>query len=108
MKKLIRVLFFLFNPIGFYKKNHALLTKWAKIVYRRDKNTCAKCGKVGVRKYDRWIGLKFNAHHIYPKSIYPKRAFDITNGITLCEPCHKEWHRKHGLRVEPFKNWLDS
>ena len=108
MGKLIRLISFLINPMRFYKKNSFLLTKWARIVYERDKNTCAKCGKVGVRKDDRWVGLRFNAHHIYPKSIYPQKAFSVRNGITLCEPCHKAWHRKHGLAVKPFKKWLQS
>jgi 5-methylcytosine-specific restriction endonuclease McrA len=29
------------------------------------------------------------AHHIFPKSQYPSLIFRVTNGITLCKPCHK-------------------
>ena len=53
---------------------------WREAVYKRDNYTCQMCGKVGER---------LNPHHIFKKSHYPELVFDVSNGITLCELCHK-------------------
>ena len=49
---------------------------WRKKVFKRDLWQCQLCGK---REY-------IQAHHIYPKSKFPKLIFVIPNGITLCGP----------------------
>lgn len=61
--------------------------EWRTAVFERDGYRCAICGKVGGR---------LNAHHIKPFARYPDLRLDIDNGITLCEECHKEVHRKKG------------
>jgi len=53
----LKALYFLFNPVGFYKKYRYKLHKWAILVYKKDKNTCAKCGEIGIREKGKWIGL---------------------------------------------------
>lgn len=58
--------------------------EWRNQVFHRDGFTCQKCGKVGG---------KLNAHHIKTFAGHPESRFDIDNGITLCEKCHKEVHR---------------
>ena len=62
---------------------------WRMSVFERDGFSCACCGSVGG---------KLNAHHIVPWSEDKSLRFDVNNGITLCEKCHKELHRrmKHG------------
>lgn len=60
---------------------------WRTAVFERDGYRCAICGEVGGR---------LNAHHIKPFAKYPELRLDIDNGITLCEECHKEVHRKKG------------
>lgn len=64
-------------------------SKWRKAVYERDNYTCQECGKRGG---------ELNAHHIKPYAKYPKLIYDVDNGITLCEKCHKEYHKTHGRK----------
>lgn len=52
---------------------------WRLQVFKRDKFTCQMCGAKGVY---------IEADHIYSKTKYPDKAFDIDNGRTLCKPCH--------------------
>lgn len=58
---------------------------WRTEVFRRDNFTCAICGQVGG---------KLNAHHIKHWAINEDARFDVDNGITLCEECHKAIHRR--------------
>ena len=97
---------FWINPKKYYKENPAKLTKWAKQVYKKDKYTCLKCG------YKAGGDLKLEAHHIYPKAIYPRKAYDVSNGATLCEVCHRTGkHSYHALNGNKgnrkmFNKWL--
>lgn len=59
--------------------------EWRKKVFERDEYTCQVCGKVGG---------KLNAHHIREYARYPYLRYEVSNGITLCEKCHKKVHRK--------------
>jgi len=59
--------------------------KWRLDVFRKDSFKCQACGTVGA-------GL--NAHHIKPFAKYKALRCDLDNGITLCEKCHKELHKK--------------
>lgn len=63
---------------------------WRKSVYERDNYTCQKCKKRGNQD--------INAHHISNYSNDEDNRYNIDNGITLCVKCHKEFHKKYGLR----------
>ena len=60
---------------------------WRKSVFERDQYTCRRCKAKGIR---------LNAHHIKSWKLYPELRFDTSNGITLCERCHKLYHKKYG------------
>lgn len=53
---------------------------WRKAVFERDNYTCQMCG---VR------GGVLNADHIKCFAHHETLRYDINNGRTLCEPCHK-------------------
>lgn len=69
------------NPINDTIRKSIKYKKWRISVFKRDKYTCQNCGDNK--------GGKLNAHHIKSFSKYSKLRFDISNGITLCEDCHK-------------------
>ena len=68
-------------------------TEWRSKVFERDNFTCQVCGKVGGT---------LNAHHIKPFKDYPQLRFKVSNGITLCQECHRELHKR--LRNAGKKN----
>lgn len=55
--------------------------EWRKKVFEKDNFTCFFCG-------DR--GGKLNADHIKSFSQYPEHRFDVNNGRTVCEKCHRK------------------
>lgn len=57
------------------------IKEWRKNVFERDNFTCVDCGKKGGN---------LNAHHIKPFALYPDLRFELSNGITLCVPCHRK------------------
>lgn len=61
---------------------------WREAVFTRDNWTCINCGlrsRVGLGKT-----VILNADHIKPFAYFPALRFEISNGRTLCVPCHKE------------------
>jgi hypothetical protein len=39
-----------------------------------------------------------HVHHIKGSSEFPESRFDALNAITLCKPCHMEFHKRFGRR----------
>ena len=62
--------------------------KWHNSVYERNGYTCQKCGD------DK--GGNLNAHHIESYNSSPELRTEVSNGITLCEDCHKDFHHQYG------------
>ena len=52
---------------------------WRIAVFERDNYTCQNCGV---------IGGDLQADHIKPFAYFIELRFDISNGRTLCKPCH--------------------
>lgn len=76
---------------GITNENHRIRQSsqyldFKKRVLKRDKYLCQICGSKN----------KLHVHHIKPFSQYPDLKFDVNNGITLCEKCHRKVHKKNG------------
>lgn len=63
--------------------------EWRKAVFLRDNFTCQKCD---IR------GCKLNAHHVQSWAEYPALRHETSNGITLCEKCHRAFHKAFGKK----------
>lgn len=61
--------------------------QWRKSVFERDDYTCFTCGQVGGN---------LNAHHLDGYDKFIELRTELSNGATLCELCHDEFHNKYG------------
>ena len=52
---------------------------WREAVRKKDNYTCTMC----------YSTEKLHAHHIWPKARFAHRQHDPSNGILLCESCHR-------------------
>lgn len=75
--------------------------EWRKAVFERDYYTCQKCGNKSVR---------LNAHHILGYADNKEERTLLSNGITLCKKCHKNYHHVYGLIAteETFNEWMNE
>ena len=79
-------------------ERHTLEWKlWRRQVFERDNYTCQDCGESGVY---------VEPHHIVPRRIDKEKVFDITNGITLCRPCHQMTFYKEERFAERYSALL--
>ncbi|MDK0569621.1 HNH endonuclease signature motif containing protein [Clostridium perfringens] len=71
------------------QKDRKLLenTNWIKDILKRDKYICKCCGKKGNNMV---------AHHLDGYNWCKEKRYDIHNGVTLCQKCHKEFHSYYG------------
>ena len=80
--------------------SHPLYKKWRKRVFKRDGFKCILCGRNDY----------IEAHHIFPKSMFPELMLVLSNGVTLCGPANdkKSCHGKITGREMDFANSLRS
>lgn len=56
---------------------------WRDAIYKKYNGVCQNCGKSD--------GI-MHAHHQLEYAQYPEKRYDISNGLLLCEECHKKLH----------------
>lgn len=71
------------------KRDYSEYVQWRKDVYERDRYTCQHCKRVGG---------KLNAHHIEPFSTNQELRTELSNGVTLCQRCHRDFHARYGYK----------
>lgn len=57
--------------------------EWRKAVFVRDNFACVLCQASAAN------GTRLEADHIKPWAFYPELRADVSNGRTLCKPCHR-------------------
>jgi len=57
------------------------LLTWSNVVKTGDARLCQICFKPAIE-----------AHHIFYIQNYPKLAFNVDNGVSLCKLCHQQVH----------------
>ena len=68
------------TPINLQIRRSLEYKIWRRNVFERDNYTCQMCLK---------RGFKINADHIKSFAEFPELRFELSNGRTLCEPCHR-------------------
>ena len=69
------------------KRSSASVKEWRRKVLSRDGYECQRCGS----------GKRLHVHHIIPWSRSVVKRVNVSNGVTLCEVCHKEHHFGSGI-----------
>jgi 5-methylcytosine-specific restriction endonuclease McrA len=85
------------------KRESTEYSEFHRLVLKRDNYTCQCCGYRNSHKRDMIV------HHLYSYDTYKDLRTDVTNGITLCKNCHKNFHAKYGSgnnTKEQFEEWL--
>lgn len=77
---------------------NSAIDSWSKKIRKRDK-LCQMCNS----------NEKLHAHHIINYIFDPSKSLDLDNGITLCEECHKLFHKTYGKKennIEQLNEFL--
>lgn len=72
--------------------------RWRNKVFKRDDFTCQIC------KDNK--GGNLEAHHIFSWNTHKNLRYLKSNGITLCEDCHKKFHMKFGYGNNTKKQFI--
>lgn len=76
----------------FYHRQSRNNRTWTRIIKNRDNHTCQICGFRNNKK-------QVAAHHLHSYYFNPKKRLILSNGITLCNHCHRIFHSLYGNKV---------
>jgi hypothetical protein len=68
---------------------------WRALVLARDDHACLLCGSKD----------NLRAHHKDGWHWCEERRFDVGNGVTVCDPCHSDFHDKYGWGNNTEAQW---
>lgn len=76
---------------------------WVLAVFERDKFTCQKCKKIGGKltaHHKKQFAQILEENHIttFDEALACAELWDVDNGITFCEKCHKVEHKEQGKK----------
>jgi len=80
------------------RRNLPELRQWRVLVFKRDNYTCQICGN---------RSCNLNAHHLDGWHWCKERRFDLSNGVTLCSKCHKDYHSKYGRKNNTEQQFIE-
>ena len=83
------------TPIDKIIRCSSVYKKWRTDVFKRDDYTCQTCGERG--------GV-LRADHIKPFAFFPELRFELSNGRTLCDPCHRKTDT-YGTKAFKFREF---
>jgi 5-methylcytosine-specific restriction endonuclease McrA len=69
-------------------RRSATYREWRNAIFERDEYACVHCGDSNYSGRGRTVVLQ--ADHIKSFAHYPDLRFDVSNGRTLCAPCHRQ------------------
>lgn len=77
--------------------------QWRSDIFTKDNFTCQDCGQVGgnlnahhIKSFSRII--QYYEITILEEALNCEELRNINNGITLCEKCHRKYHKNIGRR----------
>lgn len=76
--------------------------QFIKDVMEHDNYTCQMCGRRGG---------DLAVHHLNGYHWDVENRYNVKNGVTLCEECHKEFHSKYGYghnTIEQFNEYANQ
>lgn len=88
------------------KRNYIEYAEFIKRVLYRDNFTCKCCGATRENS-----GSSMQVHHLDGYNWCKEKRTDVTNGITLCETCHQNFHIKYGRgdnTKKQFEEWIEQ
>ena len=71
------------KPTSIY--NTEAYKRWRARVFKRDNYMCQMCHAKRTKNHQ----IRIEAHHIMRKVDFPEMIFVVSNGITLCQECHR-------------------
>lgn len=75
--------------------------QWSNDVKQKDNNKCQICCNV----------QDLHSHHLDGWNWCIEKRYDVDNGVTLCKPCHKTFHKIYGKgnnTKEEFTYWKEN
>lgn len=91
------------TPLYLQIRHNIKTRQWSSDCFHRDDFICQECGNRGGKlhchhiKHFAWIIDEYKIKTL-EQAIDCEELWDLNNGITLCQKCHINKHKKHGTK----------